>query len=193
MIHDEGIEKIIKRISEGDLMAENYLFRHLNEKIKFLVRVHLKGKIRDEDQQDIISEIYHAVLISLRKGRYNPYMGKSLEAYISGITGNVVGQYFRKQKKELSKDNTIEFFNIVYEENILKEIIDNERRERLKACLKRIKPKYQQVLILKFYEDKSLDEISKKLKLGKRRISERINYAIKLFLKEYKKDKYFNS
>lgn len=184
-------ETLARRISEGDSEAENYLFKHLNERIRFLVRVRLRGRVIPEDQQDIISEIYKATLISLRKGKYDPQRGKPLEAYIAGIAGNIVGQYFRKEKKEALKKDIDQHQDIEYAGNILSELIENERRDRLKACLNKIKPKYLEVLILRFYENKTIDEIAQQLKLERRRISERINYAFKLLLKECKKDKYF--
>ncbi len=56
-----------------------------------------------DDQQDIVSEIQQAILISLRKGSYNPDLGKPLEAYIAGIASNIVGQYFRKLAKKKPK------------------------------------------------------------------------------------------
>lgn len=44
---------------------------------------------------------------------------------------------------------------------------------------------------MRVYDELSIDEISNHLGIEKRRVSERINYAFKLLLKELKKQKYF--
>lgn len=45
--------------------------------------------------------------------------------------------------------------------------------------------------MLRFFEDKSIEDISAQLKVEKRRVSERINYTLKLILKECRKQNYF--
>lgn len=184
---------LAERIAAGDPEAEKELFFLFKERIQLLVRIRLRGKAATDDQKDILSEIYQAVLISLRKGGFNPELGKPLEAYIAGITGNVVAQYFRKQKKDAIKVNLDSNNHIENSENILTDIIKNEQKEKIQACLYKIKPKYLEVLILRVYEDKTIDEISNILKIERRRVSERINYAFKLLLKECKKKTFFNN
>ena len=156
-----------------------------------LVRVRSRGNIPNQDQQDIISEIQQAILLSLRKGGFNPEREKPLEAYIAGIAGNIIGQYFRKLKREKTTVDIDLQHHFENPGNILSDLIDNERRDRLRACLYRIKPKYMEVLILRFYENKTIDEIAKQLNVERRRVSERISYAFKLLLNECKKDNYF--
>ena len=63
---------IIARIAEGDSEAENYLFSCFKERIQFLVRIRTRGNIPKQDQEDIISETHHAILLSLRKGGFDP-------------------------------------------------------------------------------------------------------------------------
>ena len=191
MLLVQEFEKIAAQIAEGNTEAENYLFSRLRDKIQFLVRIRLKKKIPVHEQEDIISEIQKAVLISLRKGDYNPSLGKPLEAYIAGIAGNIVAQDFRKMKKEKGISNIDLLKNIPAGDSNLSNLINQEKNEKLKMYLSKLKPKYREVLLLRIYEDQSIEEISQKLKIEKRRVSERINYAFKLFLKECKRDKYF--
>ena len=191
MLLNEDDKAIAARIVQGDTEAENYLFSCYKERINFLVRARLRGRASKEDHEDIISEIQQAILISLRKGSFNPDVGKPLEAYIAGIAGNIVGQYFRKLQREKTKVDIDSYHNIENTQNTLSDIIDAERREKLRSCLKRLKKKYKEVLLLRIYEDKSIEEIADQLKIERRRVSERINYAFKLLLKECKKENYF--
>lgn len=185
-------DKIIAdRIANGDIEAETLLFNRFIEKIRLLVMVRLRGKASDEEQKDIISEINLAIITSLRKGYFNPDNQKPLEAYIIGIAINIIGQFFRKQKKELYRTKT-ELSNKIQDPfNLLNDIIDSEKKLSLKSCLKKLQPKYLEILILRFYDDKSIEEIANTLKLERRRVSERINYALKLLSKEIKKKNIF--
>jgi RNA polymerase sigma-70 factor (ECF subfamily) len=182
---------LVRRIADGDTEAENNLFLRLRDKISLLVRIRLRGKIPIEDYEDVVSEVYNAILVSLRKGGFKPELGYSIEAYIAGIAGNVAGQYFRKQKKIIAAEDIDRVQNLKSFENILSDMITEERNEKLRKYLRMLKPKYQEILLLRIYEERSIEEISNMLNLEKRRVSERINYAFKLLLKECKKDKYF--
>ena len=191
MLIGEDDKTLTTKIAEGDTEAENYLFTRFKEKIQFLVRIRLRKKIPMEDQEDIISEIQQAIMLSLRKGSFNPDLGKPLEAYIAGIASNVVGQYFRKLKKTKEEVNIDLIENLPSDENHLSNLITEERNNQLRKYLQKLEPKYKEILLLRIYENKTIEEISMLLNLEKRRVSERINYAFKLFLKECKRDNYF--
>jgi len=191
MLFNVDEKTIITRIAYGDSEAENYLFSCFNERIQFLVRVRSRGNIPVQDQEDIISEIQQAILLNLRKGRFDPEREKPLEAYIAGIASNIVGQYFRKLKREKNNVDIDLQHHVENPGNILSDLIDEERREKLKNYLQRLKQKYKEALVLRIYENKSIEEIATQLNLDRRRVSERINYAFKLLLKECKKDNYF--
>ena len=184
-------KSLVERIVAGDTDTENRLFVHFKERIEFLVRVRLRNKVSGDDQKDIISETRQAILLSLRKGGFDPAKEKPLEAYIAGIVNNVVAMYFRnltkaKQTEDIDKHHRIESFS-----NPLSEIIDNEKKVKIRSALSSLDEKYKEVLLLRIYEDQSIDEISNKLAIDKKRVSERINYALKLLLRELKKQNYF--
>jgi RNA polymerase sigma-70 factor (ECF subfamily) len=192
MLISQDDKTLALKIAEGDSEAENYLFHRFKERIQFLVRMRLKSKIPPDDQKDIVSEVQQAILLSLRKGSYDHSRGKSLEAYIAGIAINIVSQYFRKLKKDKTTGNIEQIQQISNQGNILLDIINEERNEKVRIYLKKLKPKYKEVLVLRFYQNKSIEEIANLLNLEKRRVSERINYAFKLLLKECRKDNYFS-
>lgn len=184
-------KSLIEKIVSGDTDAENRLFLHFKERIEFLVRVRLRGKVSADDQQDILSEAKQAILLSLRKGGFDPAKGKPLEAYIAGIVSNIVAMYFRNLSKEKPTADIDSFHSIQSPDNPLKEIIDAEKKEKLRVALSKLDNKYQEVLLLRVYDELSIEEIANKIGIEKRRVSERINYAFKLILKELKKQNYF--
>ena len=184
-------KSLIEKIVAGDTDSENHLFKHFKKRIEFLVRVRLRGKFSADDQQDIISEAKQAILLSLRKGGFDPSKGKPLEAYIAGIVSNIVAMYFRNLTREKPTADIDSFHSIESPDNPLKEIVDSEKKEKLRVALSKLDNKYQEVLLLRVYDELSIEEISNKIGIEKRRVSERINYALKLILKELKKQNYF--
>lgn len=184
-------KSLIEKIVTGDTDAENRLFLHFKERIEFLVRARLRNKVSSDDQKDIISEAKQAILLSLRKGGFDPAKEKPLEAYIAGIVSNVVAMYFRNLPKTNSTEDIDKHHKLESFTNPLIEILDYEKKEIVKSALSSLDEKYKEVLLLRIYEDQSIDEISKSIGIEKRRVSERINYALKLLLKELKKKNYF--
>ncbi len=184
-------KSLTDKIVLGDTDAEYRLFLHFKERIEFLVRVRLRNRVSSDDQADIISEARQAILLSLRKGGFDPTKEKPLEAYIAGIVSNVVAMYFRNLSKEKPTADIDSYHSLESPENPLKEIIDSEKKEKLKAALSKLDDKYQEVLLLRIYDELSIEEIANKIGIEKRRVSERINYALKLILKELKKQNYF--
>jgi len=191
MAFEQNEKSLIDKIVSGDTDAENRLFLHFKERIEFLVRARLRNKVSADDQQDILSEARQAILLSLRKGGFDPAKGKPLEAYIAGIVSNIVAMYFRNLSREKPTADIDSFHSIESPDNPLKEIIDAEKKEKLIVALSKLDNKYQEVLLLRVYDELSIEEIANKIGIEKPRVSERINYALKLILKELKKQNYF--
>ncbi|MFQ5633017.1 MAG: RNA polymerase sigma factor, partial [bacterium] len=123
---------------------------------------------------------------------YDPSTGKSLAAYIAGISAHIVGQYFRQQKKEKFIETGLSTEIPGNPGDLLSELIDEERGKKLRECLRRLKPKYKEVLLLRFYEKRSIEEIAQQLNVDRRRVSERIHYASQLLSKECRRENYFS-
>lgn len=168
-----------EKIAGGDSKAEDELFRRYGEQMKYMAQIRLKREIPTEDLEDIVAEIRQAVLVSLRKGGYDAEKGKTLEAYLAGIAYKVVCQYFRKQKKRAAIDSELPERMPANGKNGLHAIIEKERSKKLRAYLGQLHPKYQEVLVLKFYGRLSIADIAAHLNLQPRRVSERLHYAIK--------------
>ena len=182
----------VEKIASGDTQAENELFYRYAEEIKLMVRTRLKVKVSLDNQEDIVSEILHASLVSLRNKQYDPSSEKGLGAYIAGIAFKIIGQYFRSKDKEKKIQHSLQQESHENHKNVLNHLIEKERDQKLRSYLSRLKPKYKEILLLRIYENRSIQEIADFLKLDRRRVSERIHYAFKLLIKECKKENYFS-
>lgn len=182
---------LISKIVAGDTNAEAQLILKFRERIEFLVRVKLKGKVSRFDRDDIFSDIQNAVLTSIRKNGFDQSKGKPLEAYIAGVASNVIAMYFRKLKTTKPAEDINKYQNLNDDNNPLTLILNEEKKNEIQLCLNKLQPKYREILLMRIYEELSIEQISDQLNLEKRRVSERINYALKLLLKELKKRNYF--
>ncbi|MEJ5262989.1 MAG: sigma-70 family RNA polymerase sigma factor [Ignavibacterium sp.] len=184
-------KSLIEKIISGDSEAENRLFLHFKERIEFLVRARLRNRVSSDEQKDILSEVKQAILLSVRKGGFDPSKGKPLEAYIAGIVSNIVAMHFRNLKMQNPAEDIDKHRSVKDPYNPLDDILTVERKEKIKNALSKLDEKYREVILMRIYEEQSIEEISNQLGIEKRRVSERINYAFKLLLKELKKQKYF--
>jgi len=183
MIGKEDLE-LIKKIQSGDKKAEKELFFKFGSKIARQVNYQLGAN--NEDWKDVAGDIQLAVLIAIREGNFDAEKGISLGSYIYGITSNKIKDYFKliARKKVWTIDVSMDSFESSAEEF---EFERQEMKKILRNALKKLKFKYKEVLYLRYYKELSVKEISIKLKLPPRRVSERINYALKLLRIEYKK------
>ena len=62
-------------------------------------------------------------------------------------------------------------------------IINNESFERLNEIIKELKPIYQEVILLRYSQDLSIEEISKLQKVNTKAVQKRIERAKKQLLK----------
>lgn len=181
---------LVKRIQDGDYNAEKELFARFNARIINQVIRNL-GKT-DESWKDVVGEAYMAVLTSIRAGKFNSQQGSTLGSYIFGITMNKVRDFYKTAKDEIYviSDISPEFLSEDLEDE--RKLENQEMRNLLKDMMSKLKLKYQEVLYLRYYEDMSVTEISERIKLPPRRISERIHYALKLLRKKCENEKYFS-
>lgn len=181
--------EIIQRVYAGDSRAENELFSQFDSRIVRKVRLSIGTK--NEDWQDIVSEIQVALLNNLREGKFDVERGVSLGTYVFGITMNKIRDYFKfRKKQEIMTPIQPEEHDLSVPED--PDIEGQEIRTMLRQLLEKLKMQYKEVLYLRYYEELSVAEISQKINLPPRRVSERINYAVKLLQKECQKQKFFS-
>ncbi len=131
-----------------------------------------------------------AIILSLRDGKFGSKKGVQFGSYVYGIAQHKINDYHRYKNKYVRGEK---IFQDLKEYNLGEmSIEENEQKKLLRKLLSSLKTKYQEILYMRYYENLSIDEISKRLNLPKRRVSERIHYALKMLKKENEKKKYLN-
>jgi len=125
------------------------------------------------DWEDIVNEIITNVIEKIKK---NEFRGESsIGTFIYTITNRRIVDYIRQKSKKLKHFPEQKTFPAPHE------VLENkERAELLANAIKKIKPKYRQVLYLYYYKGLSRKEVAQRLGISPRRVSERVDYAQKL-------------
>lgn len=180
---------LTQRIQSGDSKAEGQLFARFDERICRKIQISIG--VENDDWKDILSEVKIALLKNLRDGKFDAERNVNLGSYIFGITMNKIRDYYKQQKKDeriLNRTTPI----LDPEDCQEDEQVKQELHSILKKLIQNLKLKYKEVLYLRYYEEMTIAQISNQINLPPRRVSERINYALKLLRKECEKEKYFS-
>ncbi len=123
-----------------------------------------------EIAQDITSEVFFKALKNLRQFRYR---GFPFSSWLYRIASNEIANYFRKNKRgQICLDevsNSISISNPSAETELLEAEAELKRHEDfvlLHQSISKLPVKYQEVITLRFFENKQVKEISEIL--GKR-------------------------
>ncbi len=183
--------KDIINASDEDLVVHTLknkdFFAYLIERYEAKLASYIKriSGFNKEDVQDILQNVFIKVYTNLNS------FDKSLKfsSWIYRITHNEVISLYRKNKNKNNidiEDSVLQ--SIVSDTEDIEKILDTkEQIKNVKEALKDLDIKYKEVLVLRFVEDKSYDEISDILKKPPGTVATLINRA-KLKLKEKLKD-----
>ena len=151
---ENGDEKIVKLVQEGDINSFSILVERYERKIKRYARKFLSGS---EDIEDIVQNIF----IKAYKNIQSFDVKRKFSPWIYRIAHNEFINALKKKKTGLqlfSLDILLPY--LVDEEKINQEIEFKEIRQSLKYCLNKIDIKYGEPIILYYLEDMSYKEIA---------------------------------
>ncbi|MBU1177974.1 sigma-70 family RNA polymerase sigma factor [Patescibacteria group bacterium] len=137
----------------------------------------------DEDTEDIIQEVFIKVYRNLNG--YNDSL--KFSTWIYQITRNAVidairAKHTRPQNIHLEKEEMVNIFKA--STDIAKETIVRDHFDRVKNIIDDLPYKYKEVMILRFLEEKSYEEIMDIIKKPKGTVASLINRGRKMLTKE---------
>jgi len=128
------------------------------------------------DWEDVVNEIITNVIEKVKKGEFRGE--SSIGTFIYTITSRRIVDYIRQKSKVIRHVQESSPFPDPQEQIEIK-----ERKELIAKSIKKLKPKYKNILYLYYFKGLSRDEVAKKLDISPRRVSERVNYSLKLLKK----------
>lgn len=161
----EEIKDLVIRSQNKDKEAFSRLFDFYYDKI---IKYVFRRTLNVEYSKDITSNVFLKVLDNIEGFKWKNGIN-SFNGWIFKIATNEVNQYFRKQNRyKLIIDDPDMRFNLKDESNLSLEIekkIDNDKHLIiLSKAIKELKPIYQDILHLRYFEEMPYNEISEVLK-----------------------------
>lgn len=178
-----------EKMSDNDLIAAALTNRH---DFVFLVERYQKRLLRyilrltnvsNEEAEDILQNIFIKTYLNLNDFDDS----QKFSSWLYRISHNeVIDNYrrFKSRPQVLNKDiNDSQIKEMAAEVDILEEVSQLEMNEKIRTSISRLDIKYQEVLLLKFIEEKDYKEIAFIIKKPLGTVASRINKA-KLELKK---------
>lgn len=128
------------------------------------------------DWEDIVNEILTQAIEKVQSGEFRGE--SSIGTFIYTIASRRIVDYIRQKTRVLRHAPEPNPFPDPHES-----VESRERAEQISEVIRHLKPKFQKVLYLYYYQELPREEVARELGISPRRVSERVNYALKLVRK----------
>lgn len=150
-------QALVSLALKGDDVAFEYLFNRYRDAIRCLFVQRLGGA---NDADDLLQETFIKVYINL--GRYAPQY--TFGQWVYTIARNTFIDYVRRRQDDLSIDDR---FSAPASAAPTPEesVINLQQRSQIEHYLERLTPRYRELIVLRFFDEYSYEEIAAKLSL----------------------------
>lgn len=146
--------------------------------ISFRVRKALGSS--NPDWEDVVNEILTQAVAKIKSGEFRG--DSSIGTFLYTITSRRIIDYIRQKTRVLRHAPEPAPYPDPHDE-----MERQERSRQVERVVAGLKPKFRDVLYLYYYRELSREEVARTLDISPRRVSERVNYALKLIQKAVKK------
>ncbi len=149
--------ELVDRALKGDDTAFEYLFNRYRDAIHRLFVQRLTGS---DDADDLLQETFIKVYINLHRYSANYTFGQ----WVYTIARNTFVDYVRRRQDDLPID---ERFKAPASAAPTPEesVINLQQRSQIEYYLEQLTPRYRQLIVMRFFEEYSYEEIAAKLTL----------------------------
>jgi len=174
-------EEIVKSVRNGNLNSFRLIIQRYQNKLSRYIKSLLISSTKEEIE-DILQEVF--ILVYKNINSFN--LNLKFSTWIYRIAHNHTINYSKKQKNKnlnFNIDDLDDMENLLISDIDIKGELELEHAKmELKKALANLDLKYRSVLILKYFEDKSYDEISDILKIPRNTVGTFINRGKKKLL-----------
>lgn len=175
--------ELVKLSLEDQVFFAHIIDRHEKKLKNYIIRL---TNINHTEIEDLLQEIFLKIYTNLNEFNLNNDI--KFTSWIYRITHNHVISNYRKlearPKYTPGEANEIFLNNIINDFDIIKEVDTKLLKKDIFKVLNVLPIKYKEVLVLKFFEEKTYEEMSDILKKPPGTIATLINRAKKIFAKE---------
>ena len=148
---------LVELVLQGDNIAFEYLFERYKEAIH---RLFIQRTNNPLDADDLLQETFIKVYINIH--RYNP--AYTFGQWVYTIARNTFIDFVRRRQEDLPIDDR--FTSPASSAPTPEEsVINLQQRTQIEHYLERLTPRYRQLILMRFFEEYSYEEIAAKLSL----------------------------
>lgn len=149
----DGENELIKNAIAGESSAFGILYDHYQPKIYRFVLIKVGQR---EEAEDLTHEVFLSAWQNIRSYKN---LGFPFSSWLYQIARNRIIDYYRTKKSELRLEETDpEKFSIP--PSVYSTIEEKLELGKLMRSIRKLKPEYQDVIIMRFIEDASLKEVA---------------------------------
>ncbi|HQU71138.1 MAG TPA: RNA polymerase sigma factor [Calditrichia bacterium] len=166
---------LLERIQSGDREAEADLFHQgrILDRIRGMCYAKLSGA--GIDAEDVAADIALQFIACLREGRYQPERAR-LGSFLYGISRNKLREYYRgRHRLHTSLQN-----EPGVSPNPTEKLEEGEVLRQVRHALLKLDNQYQQVIILRYFQEMAIPDIAAELGLTPTQVYNRIHYGLRL-------------
>jgi RNA polymerase sigma-70 factor (ECF subfamily) len=167
-------EELVKIVLENQSIFSYLVNRYKDKLLRYIRRI---SNVGPEEAEDVLQNIFIKVYLNLND------FDDSLKfsSWVYRIAHNEVIDNYRKHKARPQlldadiKDSQIK--ELASDTNLLEELAHQELKQEISAAISRIDLKYQEMIVLKYLEEKDYQEISDIIKKPLGTVASRMNKA----------------
>jgi RNA polymerase sigma-70 factor (ECF subfamily) len=161
-------KELIVAIQKGDIESfENLVTRYQNKLLIFIYGVTHDKSLAEEIVQDTFFNIYKTI------SRVD--VERKFSSYIYKVAKNIAISYLRKQKNDLSLNET--FGLAAVSDDLYEDAVKKENQEKVWKALNLLEEKYREVIKLYYFKDLSYKEVARALSLPLNTVKIRLKRA----------------
>ena len=165
----------------GDLMMDQKLYDYLKIVKSYL----MKMGASKEDAEDIVQDTAYKFILYIDSINH-----KNVESWLFRVAVNGYYDLYRKRSRRKEIDLKFNFQQLFEEFTPEQAVLDNERKQDVDGVLKQLKPKHQQLLVLKYSLDLAIREIAELYEMKEDSVKTTLYRARQEFVKEYRRQGY---
>ena len=170
-------ESLVERIKANDRSVLGDLFIKFEKVVFKHIQTH-GGNL--DDAKDMLQESIIVLWQNVSAGRFK--LQSKLSTYLVAVAKNKWMVEMRK-KKRFVKDDPPEHAH-PSEPGILDKLVDDEMLDRVRFALEQIKPVCKQLLLLFYFEERSMEEIANLLNFANMNVAKAKKYQCKKALQD---------
>lgn len=166
-------------------MSDTMMDQKLYEYLKIVKSYLMKMGASKEDAEDIVQDTAYKFILYIDSINH-----KNVESWLFRVAVNGYYDLYRKRSRRQAIALKFNFQQLFEEFTPEQAVLENERKQDVEGVLKQLKPKHQQLLLLKYSLDLTIWEIAELYAMKEDSVKTTLYRARTEFVKEYRRQGY---